>query len=345
MNVIEPHHREAFQQELQELFHHRTNVILWLGVTLFPLFAILDYIAVHHLFSQFLVWRVVASLAFLFLLYLNLINKEKKHPFAIITTSYFIAGGTLSFMVVQMGGYASFYYVGLILTLVLYAAILPLTGKQTLMIAMSLLVIYTLPIFIFSTPSEDNLKVFLANCFFFISFISIIVVHSSAENKARVTEFNLRMKEKKVNAKLSFYADKLEEDVKIRTNELLETEKRYRDLYDNIIDDVLLVDQEGTILMANSQFYKNMGLEEDSKEECLLDFIHPDDITPVKTSLFGNLKQGKQVTDFQFRMQGRNGKIIEAECSATIMKKEGVQVGFQLLIRDITTSYGFLIIP
>lgn len=337
MNAIEPRHRAVFQQELQDLFHHRTNVTLWFGITLFPLFGILDYIAVHHLFNKFLVWRVIASLIFLFLLYFNHQDKEKKYPFAIITTSYFIAGGALSAMVIQMGGYPSFYYIGLVLTLVLYAALLPLTGKQTLVIATSLLAIYAVPIFIFSTPSEDNLKVFLTNCFFFITFIIIIVVHSSAENKARITEFNLRMKEKDITAKLSFYADKLEDDVKVRANELLETEKRYQDLYENIIDIVLLVDQEGTVLMANSQFYKNMGLEETTKKKSLLDFVYPHDIIAVKTSLFGELKQGKHITDFQFKMQGENKKIIEAECDATVIKKEGVLVGFQLLIRDITT--------
>jgi PAS domain S-box-containing protein len=338
MNVIASHHKAAFQQELHDLFHHRTNMTLWLGITLFPAFSILDYIAVQHLFTTFLVGRIIASLAFLFLLYLNVKNKQKKHSFAIITTSYFIAGGTISAMVVQMGGYASFYYVGLILTLVLYAAVLPLSGKQTLIIALSLLVIYIVPIFIFSTPSTDNLKVFFANCFFFVTFISIIVVYASSENKARITEFNLRMEQKDVNAKLSFYADKLEDDVKVRTNELLKIEKRYRDLYENIIDDILLIDQDGTLLMANTQFYKNMGHKKESdKKISLLDFVHPSDLVPVKTLLLGELKQGKQITDFQFRILGPHNTIIDAECAATIMKKDGVQMGFQLLIRDITT--------
>ena len=337
--VMKAQHQAAFQQEIQELLHSRAFAILWVGAILIPLFSILDFFTVPQHFSQFLLWRLAAALVFLILLFLNKRDRQHKHPFAIVTTSYFVAGITIIAMTIRMGGYESYYFVGLILVLVTYAAIFPLTSKQTACLGSLLLLMYGAPILFLSPPSPSSFKIFYSNFFFLISFLIFVVIQSKAETQMRKEEFTLRMAEKDATSQLAFYADKLEEDVEIRTRELEETESRYRELYENIIDDVLLVDSAGTILMANPQFFKRMDRSAPVGNVSLYDFIHPADTAAVQTLLFDKLRQGKNVTDFQFRLKKEDdsAQVIDMECTATIIKKEETLVGFQMLLRDITT--------
>jgi PAS domain S-box-containing protein len=337
MNDIQPEHSAIYHQELQDLLHQRANVGLWTVVILLPLFSVLDYVAVRHYFSKFLVWRLSAALICLFVLLFNSRDKKRRYPFIFCTIAYFVSALTISSMIVQMGGFSSFYYVGLILVLVIFAAIFPLTMAQAATLGGILFAIYTVPIFIFNPLTISAFHDFLANSFFFITFIIIIVVQSNAEHKARINEFNLRMKEREIGTKLAFYARKLEDDVKKRTNELKESESRYQDLYENIIDDVILVDRESKILLANPRFYKNLQLPETDQDIDFLNLVHPEDISSVQAQLLTKLHQGETVTGCQFRLVGTDNNIFNVECNATVIRKEGILVGFQMLIRDIST--------
>ncbi|MEW6519724.1 MAG: HD domain-containing phosphohydrolase [Thermodesulfobacteriota bacterium] len=338
MNDIKPEYSALYQQEHQDLLHQRANVTLWTVAILLPLFSILDYVAVRHYFHKFLVWRLSAALFCLFVLLLNSRDKNKQYPFIFGTTAYFVSALTISPMIVQTGGFSSFYYVGLILVLVIFAAIFPLTMPQTAALGTILFAIYAVPVFIFTPLTTSAFHDFLVNSFFFITFIIIIAVQSNAEYKARINEFNLRMREREIGKKLGFYAGKLEDDVKKRTGELKESESRYRDLYENIIDDVILVDLERKILLANPRFYKNLHLPEADQDIDFLKLVHPEDVSLVQQQLLYRLRQGENVTGCQFRLIDTDSTaIFNVECNATGIRKEGIVVGFQMLIRDIST--------
>ena len=337
MTAIKQEYSIVYQQELQELLRQRVNVILWTVAILLPLFSVLDYVAVRPYFSQFLGWRLSASIFCLFLLFLNHRNKNHLYTFFFGTTACLVSALTISPMVVQIGGYSSSYYVGFILVLVIFAAIFPLTMPQAAILGGALYGIYAVPVFIFNTFTMAGFRDFLANSFFFITFIIIVVVRCNAEHKARINEFNLRMKEREIGTKLSYYAGKLEDEVEKRAVELKESEGRYRDLYENLIDDVILVDRENRILLANPRFYSSLHLPENDHEIDFLKLVHPDDIPTVKTTLLARLQEGENVTGCQFRLMGGKDAVSEVECNATVIRKEGVLVGFQMLIRDIST--------
>lgn len=325
-----------YQQEQRDQLHQRAHVVLWTAAVMLPFFALLDFVVVPDHFRQFLAWRLAASFFCLIVIFFNKQDTAHRYPVLFGVTAYVAAGLTVSPMVVQLGGYSSFYYVGFILILVTFAAIFPLPMMQTAALGVLLYAIYAVPVFILSPFSPEVFLDFLANSFFFMTFIIIIVVQSRAENKARADEFNLRMKQKEMTAKLSFYADKLENEVKRRTDELNSSEKRYRDLYENIIDDVILVDRDGKILMGNPRFYSTLHIADHDREVDFLQLIHLDDVSRVRHELFDKLSREQQVTGCQFRLSGRQGKNFDVECNATVITKEGVVVGFQMLLRDIS---------
>ncbi|MBI5556807.1 MAG: PAS domain S-box protein [Deltaproteobacteria bacterium] len=332
-----PEYNEVYQQEFGDQLHYRAHVVLLTFAILLPLFSILDYVTVRDHSRQFLIWRISASLFCLFVLFLNLRDKKHRHPFLFGVTAYLVSALTISPMIVQTGGYSSFYYVGLILVLVTFTAIFPLTMIQTAVLGGILFAIYAVPIFLSNTFTLNGFHDFLANSFFFVTFIIIIVVQSRADHKARTTEFNLRMKEREIGKKLTFYAGKLEDEVRKKTKDLKESESRYRDLYENIIDDVILVDRDNRVLLANPRFYHSLGLSDTDHDIDFLKLPHPEDIPAVQNGMLDKLRQGENVTGFQFRLQAKDGKALEVECNATTIRKEGVLVGFQMLIRDIST--------
>ncbi|HQP31528.1 MAG TPA: hypothetical protein PLB81_09380, partial [Deltaproteobacteria bacterium] len=241
---------QKYEEETRDLLYQRVYAILWVGIILIPLFTFLDYVVVREFTKLFFIYRISCALAFLVLLFFYYQDVGRRHPYVIAVMAYVIAGFTISAMVVNLGGYSSFYYAGLLMVLVTFASILPLDVTQSAITGFLLLLIYCVPIFVFSTPTDEGLKVFFNNMFFFITFIAISAVKCYEDTKARQREFNLRMELDSLSERLSYYAHNLEDEVEKRAKALEESELRYRELYENIIDMVILVDRNNHILMA-----------------------------------------------------------------------------------------------
>ncbi|MDP4725997.1 MAG: hypothetical protein NWS07_01765, partial [Desulfobacterales bacterium] len=102
----------GYRLETQELLYHRVRAILWVGVVLYPLFSILDFVVARQHLGLFVAYRVVFALFCLLLLYLLRFPVGRRHVFPIILIAYAVGGCTISAMIVKLGGYDSSYYVG-----------------------------------------------------------------------------------------------------------------------------------------------------------------------------------------------------------------------------------------
>lgn len=337
MDTIDKSHLELYQQEHRVFLHQRLLAILLVGFILIPLFSILDYVVVNEHFRLFLIYRMSCALSFAVLLLLYFSNFGKKYPFALAVAAYIIASVVISLMCVAMGGYDSFYYVGLLMVLITFSTLLPLNAIQASMSGILVYLVYSVPIILFSPYSEETLKIFFNNNFFFIFFIVLSILQCFEENKARVREFNLRMELDSLAERLSYYAHNLESEVDKRARELEESELRYRELYENIVDIVLLVDKRGNILMANPKYYDTVGVSANDQINInFMTFIHPSDSLRVKENLLVKLLDGQDIQDQQFRILNTHGKVFSVECNARSIKKDADLVGFQMVIRDIS---------
>ena len=337
MTLIDKKHIEKYREENKELLHQRLLAILLVGFILIPLFSILDYVVVRAYFQLFFIYRIACAISFLVLLLFYFHDVGHKHPFVIAIAAYIIAGTTISMMVVNLGGYDSFYYVGILMVLVTFAAMLPLKVLQATISGILLYLIYAIPVVVCSTPTEAGVRIFFNNSFFFIFFIVITIVQCYEEEKGRIREFNLRVELDALAERLSYYAHNLEVEVEKRARELEESELRYRELYENIIDIVILVDRNSKILMANPRFYDAVGLANGHDLNFdFISFIHPDDVANVEENLLRRLLNEQDVNDFQFCMLNKKGVVIDVECNAKSIRKDGFLVGFQMVIRDIT---------
>ncbi|MCK5544373.1 MAG: HD domain-containing protein [Desulfobulbaceae bacterium] len=337
MDTVALEHRERFLSETNELFHRRVAATLWIGIVLVPLFSVLDFFVVRHYFTVFLGYRLVCSFLFFGLLFFLYRDFGRRHPFSIALIAYVLAGATISLMVVRMGGYDSFYYVGILLVLVTCSAILPLDIKQAGFAGLLLYFIYALPIFFFSEITTVNLRLFFNNSFFFAAFIAISVVQCFEENRARIRVFNLRMKVDSHAERLEYYAKHLEDEVEKRARALEDSELRYRVLYENIIDIVLLIDESGLIMVANPLFYKSLAISNDIEQMIYFeDLVHPEDLDSVELKLYRKLKNGEIVVNFCFRIITFDNRILDADCNAKGLQMNNGLIGYQMVIRDVS---------
>lgn len=319
-----------FKDELNQDFRKRIFILFWVGFIFFPTFSILDYIVVNEHFYPFLGYRCAVSFGLLLVIGLLKTRVGQEHPFIVSLAGSVCCGSGISIMVVQTGGYDSFYYVGIICVLVTFASILPLNLKQSIGSGILLHLIYVIPVLIWNTGDAQSHLMFFNNNFFFAFFLVVSVVKSHKDYLSREKEFWLRKN-------LDYYALHLEDEVKKRIKKHEASESKYKSLYENIIDSLVLIDDCGRVKMANSKFYELIRFDLPSKEDIVLSsIVHPEDLDRVNRMMTDRLFLNIEVKDFQFRIINRNHKMIHVECNARAMQENVNDARFQMVIRDIT---------
>lgn len=325
-----------FADELNHFFNKRLTLLFWVGVILFPFFLNLDYLVVHEHFYSFLMYRCLVVVSFLVLLSLHKKKYGKRHPFLIAILGYICCGAAISTMVVQTGGYDSFYYVGMICLIVAFTSILPLNFFQSIASGIMMYLIYVIPVLLFSKPDNESLLLFFNNNFFFLFFFIVSVVKNRKDYSARENEFLLRKD-------LDYYANNLQLEVKKRIKKHEESELRYKALYENIIDSLVLIDSNARILLANSIFYQLIyGKGAINQNFNFLEFVHSNDHEIVTNQILDKLQKNIDIRNVQFRMTDQNNQTHHVECSARAMPGSNIQssekgYGYQLVIRDISS--------
>lgn len=327
----------SYYDELQELHHRRVYYILLAGGLLMLVFAALDLIVAPEFFSEFLICRLLAALVGLVLLLFNYRDRDKKYPLATGFTGYICVAAVILVMVHRMGGVISPYYVGLILSMTIYAALAPLTPAQTLASGFLLVGLYWITMVLSQPLSQAVFLELFANLFFMISFVFIIATQSWADTKARTSEFQLRHQENAAADQLSLQAEILEREVEKRSREQADSEERYRLLFNQIADDVVFITQNGNILQSNSNFDKHYA----GKHSAVgMSFYK---ITTARQhreteSLFGTMiSTGKPITGHLLHLKKQDGTITEAEMNGSLLHRGQVIVGILLVIRDLST--------
>jgi len=337
MEEISPLYKATYDQETRDLFLQRSYIFLWLGIVFFPLFSFLDAFAAREHFLLFLVYRL--GFVFILVIFLLVLRRTDNHALTLtlILTAYLLGGLTITLMVLETGSYASAYYVGLLLISVGGFAVLPLTMKQAGIAGFCLYLTYLVPVILFSEPTSANFRLFICYSFLFFSFIVVSMIQCHEETRARIRKFNLNMNLKSMNQDLFFYTHNLEDEVVKRVRKIEESELRYKELYENILDLIVLIDRDADILMANRHFYTTVGMNAHSLSgKSLLSVIHKDSLPAVNDEILPKLFHDEAVKDAQFVILGRDEKLIDVECNARKIIKDGQALGFQMVIRDIS---------
>ena len=137
-------------------------------------------------------------------------------------------------------------------------------------------------------------------------------------------------KRKRAQEELLKAHEKLEEKVKQRTRELSESEKKYRALFEQSIDAVI-IHQKGKIKDVNNRVCELLGYSKDQLlEMTIFDFHEDTDKEKVKEVI----NQNESEIYAETQLVRADGKIIDVEISSNVIDLE--KGYFQGVIRDIT---------
>ncbi len=120
-------------------------------------------------------------------------------------------------------------------------------------------------------------------------------------------------------------------------HDLQSSEKKYRDLVENSMDLIFVLDREGKFVFANSQSEEMLGYPADELVgQDFIQFVHPDDVARATRELREALASGSDLRSTEYRIRHRGGGYRDLYITATFVADEGSQVQLQGIGRDVT---------
>jgi len=117
---------------------------------------------------------------------------------------------------------------------------------------------------------------------------------------------------------------------------LKESEERYRSLFNDALEMIHIVNENGNIIDSNPIELETMGYtREEYLGKHLLEIIHPEYRSEAKTKI-GNVLKGGELKAYETALIKKNGERIDIEVNAVPQMEEGKVVAARAILRDIT---------
>lgn len=281
------------------------------GAFLFLMLSGLDYLVTPENFRTFFVYRVFIALV---LVTIAFVVKETD-PWGIwfhqVLGAVAIAAsaGTIELMILQFGGHVSPYAAGQILLGICVLGFVPAWMSFHAVTALIIYSIYVVPILLFDRIEQTAMFV-SANGFLIGALISSLALRFISE-RSLDTELSLQY-------------------------DLLRSEQKYRDLFENAVDPIFEVDADLRYVDVNRKATELTGF---TKEELLRRTIHdmiPPDQVPRFAAAFEKLRQRVAYKRFEGKLRTKEGRWIDVEVNSSAIIRGGKVVGSQVFVREIT---------
>ncbi len=341
MGAVATPYRRRFEGDISLLFYQRSLVCLWMAIIFFCLFSALDYICCPQLFGLFTGYRVmyVLSCALVYLILRHPAGKRYVHK--IMYCMMLLGAAVISLMAAALGGFASNYYVGILLMIAGAFSVLPLNVVQALLTGVSMYLVYMVIILLYTDGAEESsLRYALNNSFFFLSMVGVTTVQCYDDLLTQIKALRAQKSLRSLRRELVEQTDNLEEIVQQRVAELEESELKFKDLYNTITDMVIVIDADGIICQRNRAAAEMLGgADEKLLGHSWIPFICQENRENIGENVIDRLRQKEIVTGVQLCMQSaETEKIIEAELSGQEVDIEEGPPLYQLIIRDISPT-------
>ncbi|WPU63488.1 sensor histidine kinase [Peredibacter starrii] len=166
------------------------RVLTLLGITLIPLYAILDYIAHRDYFIELSITRTAAVILFVLIFVYVKKRYDSMNPFVVGFSSLTLAATLVTIQCYILGGFASPYYAGVNLVLLAGILIFPVVPRQMFFLVTLNVLIYILAGFLKSNFELTHLAEFLNNTFVLMTTGIIGVIAAKIREEGRIQSFN-----------------------------------------------------------------------------------------------------------------------------------------------------------
>jgi two-component system, cell cycle sensor histidine kinase and response regulator CckA len=324
--------KEYIESNILKLIHQWINIATGAGAIVICALSLLDYLVTPVNFKTFLLYRIVAAIG-IFLVYL--FNKRKiyknRQNVATIVGAVIVAT-MVALMIENFGGHQSPYFAGIILTIFFVVGLTSLDVKMSIITSFIMYAIYLIPIL--SYDKISNRPFFISANFFILSTIFATVALRYLIQKRFISEFGLQYDLDQQKEQLAKYSTHLEELVQKRTKDLSMSEQRFRALFDNANDGVVVLDKDGIIINMNNKFCELHGFDKEALIGTHFKFLEVEDHKEEKEERLKRILDGESLV-FETEHYKRDGSKILLEVSS-----KGINIGGDLFVqsfhRDIT---------
>jgi two-component system NtrC family sensor kinase len=143
---------------------------------------------------------------------------------------------------------------------------------------------------------------------------------------------------------LKEYRDYLEVKVKAATEELREAHEFQKNLIQSSIDAIIGIDRKGTILTFNKAAERLMGhkSEEVTGQKSITEIYHPpESASEIKKKMYDpDCGAVGRVEDLEVEVLSKNGDIVPIRLSATLLYKDGEEIGSVGFFQDLRKIKG-----
>jgi PAS domain S-box-containing protein len=330
-----------FADELCLLFSRRTIICLWLGIVFFSLFTILDFLCCRDFFHLFLIYRLLMIAVFVIGLNLLRFQLVARHAPVLMYVVLLLGTLSISLMTVQLGGFVSSYYVGIILMIAGAISVLPLQAFQAAIIGFSMYAVYLLTILMGTELTDPQNAIFgVINTFFLWAIIAGTVIQSLDDMQVRIRSLRAKANIKEINNELTGYTDNLESLIEKRMAEQVESDLKFRDLYNNLMDLAVLIDKDGIIQMANEHSVTLLELSpEELKGLNISEYLHSQDTeADIFAEIINKIKIEHALHGMQLQLKNNKDICLDVELSGNRVVMERNFIYFQLIFRDISMT-------
>ncbi len=132
---------------------------------------------------------------------------------------------------------------------------------------------------------------------------------------------------------------KMQKENRNTEKELQESEKKYRELFENLDDGIIIHDVDGNIIDANRKALELFGYKKSDMLETNIFELCPEYEVEKLKHIFGTVSDGKK-TKFEMKLKRKDGNIFPAEISSSLFEIGGKRY-IQNIVRDVTTQKEF----
>jgi PAS domain S-box-containing protein len=306
--------------------------ILILGAILFILLGMMDFFVTPENFNKFIVYRVIISSLLIFLYFLNRQKIGKNYQYTIIMIGTALSAITIELMILSLGGHRSSYYAGMNLLIICVLGFVPFSLPLSFLGITIVYSVYLFPILLFDKITDW--PYFISSNAFMISTFVIALVWRLLSQKSLMNELTLQYELDKERHKLEEYSVHLENLVQERTSKLSASEKKYKELFENANDGIMIMDRNGIILNANQKAYEIHGFEKDALIGINIELLEREENKQLFKERMSRILDGESLL-FETQHYRKDGSKVSLEVSSKAVEVEG-NILIQSFHRDIT---------
>jgi two-component system cell cycle sensor histidine kinase/response regulator CckA len=306
--------------------------VFLIGMALFPLLGIMDYVVAPAFFHKFIVYRIFITF-FLFILYL--LNKLKLHTVAqytLLLIGTAMSGVSIELMILQLGGHSSSYYAGLNLVLIAALGFIPMGMVVSCLCVAVIYSIYLVPILVFDTIT--NFPLFLSHNAFMLATFTIALSWRALGQKVLIKQLDLQYDLVQDRMTLANNSEQLKQLVQERTALYLESESSYRAIFDNSMDGILVLDGNGIIVKSNEKAHKIHDVATNSLQGSNIHLLQLEKNREKFLGVIKRVLDGENVL-YETEHYRKDGSPVSLEvCANRVSLGDANYV--QMILRDIT---------